>query len=275
MIVQDYKKKEGLKIIKRVLTIAGSDSGGGAGIQADLKAFENIGVYGMSAITAITAQNTLGVQGIHQLPPEFVAAQIDSILIDIGVDSVKVGMLGSSKVVEVVAEKLEYYKVAKVVIDPVIVATSGDLLLEREAVQFIRDKLIPKAYIITPNCHEAEILTGMKVYNEPDLQNSAKKLYDMGAAGVLIKGGHFESVAATDIFYDGREYYRFTRERVETKNTHGTGCTLSSALAAYLCFDNDPIKAIEKAKEYVYKRIKHAKNNNIGNGYGPICLPGM
>lgn len=263
-----------MEIIKRVLTIAGSDSGGGAGIQADLKAFENIGVYGMSAITAVTAQNTLGVQGIHQLPPEFVAIQIDSVMTDIGADSVKVGMLGSSEVVELVADKLKYYNVAKAVIDPVIVATSGDLLLENEAVQVIRERLIPNAYIVTPNRHEAEILTGVKINNELDLQNSAKTLYNMGAAGVLIKGGHFESAGATDIFYDGREFYRFTRKRVETKNTHGTGCTLSSAIAAYLCFNTEPVKAIENAKEYVYARIKHAKNNIIGKGYGPICLPG-
>lgn len=229
----------------------------------------------MCAVTAVTAQNTLGVQGIHQLPSEFVAAQIDSVMLDIGADSVKVGMLGSSEVVEVVADKLSYYKVAKAVIDPVIVATSGDLLLQKEAVQVIRDKLIPNAYMITPNRQEAEILTGVQIYNESDLLNSAKTLYNMGAAAVLIKGGHFESELATDIFYDGREFYRFARARVETKNTHGTGCTLSSAIAAYLCFTSDPVKAIEKAKQYVYQRIMYAKDNNIGKGYGPICLPSI
>jgi hydroxymethylpyrimidine kinase/phosphomethylpyrimidine kinase len=255
------------------LTIAGSDSGGGAGIQADLKAFENIGVYGMSAVTAITAQNTLGVQGIHQLPPEFVAAQIDSVMSDIGADSVKVGMLGSSEVVAVVAEKLSWYKVARAVIDPVIVATSGDLLLQAEAVQVIRDKLVRCAYIITPNRHEAEVLTGIKINNETDLRESARALYEMGAAGVLIKGGHFESQQATDIFYTGKDFYSFSLERVETQNTHGTGCTLSSAIAAHLCFGAEPLTAVEQAKAYVHRRIERAKGITIGKGYGPICLP--
>jgi hydroxymethylpyrimidine kinase/phosphomethylpyrimidine kinase len=256
------------------LTIAGSDSGGGAGIQADLKAFENIGVFGMSALTAITAQNTLGVQGIHQLPPEFVAAQIDSVMTDIGADSVKVGMLGSPEVVEVVADRLKAYRVARAVIDPVMVATTGALLLQEDAVSAIRDKLVPCACIITPNLYEAEVLAGMKINSESDLRRAARAIHDMGAAGVLIKGGHFVSEEAADFFYNGGEFHRFSRGRVATKNTHGTGCTLSSAIAAYLCFDADPLAAIEKAKEYVYRKIELAGAGSVGKGYGPVCIPG-
>ncbi|MFZ5435462.1 MAG: bifunctional hydroxymethylpyrimidine kinase/phosphomethylpyrimidine kinase [Bacillota bacterium] len=264
----------GIDIIKRALTIAGSDSGGGAGIQADIKAFENIGVFGMSVITALTAQNTLGVQGIHQVPAEFVAAQIDSVMTDIGADSVKVGMLGSLGVVKVVADRLRYYRVDRAVIDPVMVAATGALLLQEEAVSAIRDELMPCAYIITPNLYEAEVLTGIKIKEEDDMRESARILCGMGAAGALIKGGHFESQEAVDIFYDGREFHRLSRERVKTKNTHGTGCTLSSAIAAYLCFETDPVRAIELAKEYVYRRIKQAGAGSVGKGYGPVCIPG-
>jgi hydroxymethylpyrimidine kinase/phosphomethylpyrimidine kinase len=261
-------------MIKRALTIAGSDSGGGAGIQADLKAFENIGVFGMSALTAITAQNTLGVQGIYQLPPEFVAAQIDAVMTDIGADSVKVGMLGSSGVVEVVADRLNFYRVARAVIDPVMVATTGALLLQEEAVAAIREKLVPCAFIVTPNLYEAEVLAGMKIKSEEDLRRAARIIHGMGAAGVLIKGGHARSEQASDTFFDGSEIHRFSRERVDTKNTHGTGCTLSSAIAAYLCFDKDPLAAIAKAKEYVHRKIRLAAAAGLGAGHGPVSIPG-
>ena len=261
-------------MVKRALTIAGSDSGGGAGIQADLKSFENIGVFGMSALTAITAQNTLGVQVIHQLPPEFVAAQIDSVMTDIGADSAKVGMLGSSGVVEAVADRLKFYRVAKAVIDPVMVATTGSLLLQEDAVTVIRGKLVPCAFIVTPNLYEAEVLADMKIKSEEDLQKAARTIRGMGAAGVLIKGGHAQSEQAVDTFFDGKEFYCFSRERVATKNTHGTGCTLSSAIAAYLCFEEDPLSAIAKAKEYVYRKIKLAAAAGLGTGHGPVSIPG-
>lgn len=260
-------------MIKKTLTIAGSDSGGGAGIQADLKTFENIGVFGMSVITAVTAQNTLEVCGIHQLPAEFVAAQMDSVLTDIGTDTVKTGMLGCPEVVECVAGRLKHYNISKVIVDPVIFATSGNLLLEKEALQTVRDKLLPCSFILTPNRYEAEVLTGIKINCEDDVKKAARILNEMGAPGVLIKGGHFGSNEAVDFFYDGKNLHKFISDRLDTKNTHGTGCTLSSAIAAYLCYDMDTLKAIEKAKNYVYQKIKYATFLGIGRGCGPICLP--
>jgi len=154
------------------------------------------------------------------------------------------------------------------------VATSGALLLQQDAVQAIRDQLVPCATIITPNLYEAEVLAGLKIKNQADLREAARLIYNMGAEGVLIKGGHFESREAADIFYDGREFHLFSRERVNTKNTHGTGCTLSSAIAAYLCFEDDPLAAVARAKEYVYQKIVQAAAANVGNGHGPVCLPG-
>ncbi len=261
-------------VIKRVLTIAGSDSGGGAGIQADLKALENIGVFGMSALTAVTAQNTMGVTAIHQLPPEFVAAQIDAVMTDIGADSVKVGMLGSQEVVALVADRLKAYQVARAVIDPVMVATTGALLLREDAVSAVREKLAPCAFVITPNLYEAEVMAGMKIKDENDLQRAARVIHDMGAAGVLIKGGHFRQETADDWFFDGRRHHCFSRERVNTKNTHGTGCTLSSAIAAYLCFEEDTLTAIARAKDYVHRKIRLAAAASLGKGHGPVCVPG-
>lgn len=260
-------------MVERVLTIAGSDSGGGAGIQADLKCFESIGVYGMSAITAVTAQNTQGVKGIHQLPAEFVKLQIDAVMEDIGADAIKIGMLGSTEVVEVVAKRLDHYAVKNIVLDPVIVATSGDLLLEEKAIEIIIQSLFPLCKIVTPNRHEAEVLSGIKINNLESMEEAAQRLFDMGAAGVLIKGGHFESSKAIDIYYNGQEFFEFVKERIETKNTHGTGCTLSSAIAAYLCLGNEPVEAISAAKSYVHERLINAKDTNLGKGHGPICLP--
>ena len=279
-------------MIKRGLTIAGSDSGGGAGIQADLKTFADIGIYGMSTITAVTAQNTVGVQGIHQLPADFVAMQIDSVMSDLGADGIKVGMLGSAEVVATVAERLEFYNLEIVVIDPVIVATSGDLLLEKEAVETIKNKLIPQATIITPNRHEAEVLVGRKIKDKADLHYAARSLSAMGAKGVLIKGGHLDFARketrgqgcspypsrdldgkVVDVFYDGQKYYEFSKEKIETENTHGTGCTLSSALMAYLCTGMATLTALAAAKDYVHEKIKFAQENSLGKGAGPICLP--
>lgn len=260
-------------MIKRALTIAGSDSGGGAGIQTDLKTFENIGVFGMSAITAITAQNTLGVKEIHHIPAAMVAAQIDLVISDIGVDSVKIGMLSNAEIAEIVAVQLINHNVEKLVLDPVMVATSGDLLLEEGAIDTIKAKLFPLASIITPNKFEGELLANMKITNRETARQAAKKAYRLGPKGVLLKGGHLKEQAAVDIFYDGIEFYEFIKPRLKTKNTHGTGCTLAAAIAAYLCFDLSPAEAIAKAKDYVWERIKRAQQQSVGTGSGPICLP--
>ncbi|HHY60294.1 MAG TPA: bifunctional hydroxymethylpyrimidine kinase/phosphomethylpyrimidine kinase [Clostridia bacterium] len=260
-------------MIKKALTIAGSDSGGGAGIQTDLKTFENIGVFGMSAITAITAQNTLGVTAVHYLPTQMVAAQLDAVLSDIGTDAVKTGMLGNAEIAAVVAEKLREYRLEKVVVDPVMVATSGDLLLEERAVDVVKEKLLPLAFIVTPNKYEAEILAGMKIAGPADAREAARRLHGMGAKGVLLKGGHFQGNSAVDLYYDGQAFHELAKPKVETRNQHGTGCTLAAAIAAYLCFDLPPLTAIAKAKDYVWQRLQYASRHQVGAGSGPICLP--
>lgn len=260
-------------MIKKALTIAGSDSGGGAGIQTDLKTFENIGVFGMSAITAVTAQNTLGVQEIHYVPANVVAAQIDSVLSDLGADCVKIGMLGNAEIAAAVASRLIEHQVNKVVLDPVMVATSGDLLLEENAVDIVKEKLIPLCSIITPNKYEGELLAGMKITGRDTARQAAMKIHRLGAKGVLLKGGHFPGDTAVDLYFDGTGFYEFTKPRIETNNSHGTGCTLAAAIAAYLCFALPSVEAIAKAKDYVWQRLKKASRHRLGAGSGPICLP--
>ncbi len=260
-------------MIKKVLTIAGSDSGGGAGIQADLKAFENMGVFGMSVITAVTAQNTRGVTGVYQLPAEFVAKQIDAVISDLGADAVKIGMLGSAQVVKIVAEKINYYRLENVVLDPVIVSTSGDKLLEDEAIRFLKKHLIPCARIITPNRHETEILSGLDLAVEENYREAARIIYGLGPGGVLVKGGDLASRKATDLYYDGEEFHSFSVEKINTTHTHGTGCTLSSVMAACLARGMSPVSAIKTAKQYVYRKIKMAHQNPLGHGNSPISLP--
>lgn len=208
--------------VAKAMTIAGSDSGGGAGIQADLKAFAAFGVYGTSALTAITAQNTLGVTAVHEIPPDIVAAQIDAIMRDIGADAVKTGMLASSAIIEAVADRLAAHGVTRLVVDPVMVAKSGDRLLRPEAVRALRERLIPMAEILTPNLPEAEVLVGRKLEGDDEIRRAAREIQALGARHVVMKGGHREG-EAVDLLFDGREFREYRAERVPTPHTHGTG----------------------------------------------------
>ena len=229
----------------RVLTIAGSDSGGGAGIQADIKAISAMGCYAASAITAITVQNTLGVQAVHPVPLDILQGQIEAVLSDIGADAVKIGMLHSAEVVELVADMLEKYSIANVVLDPVMVSTSGHRLIEEDAVAVIKTRLMPLARVITPNLPEAEILAGCSISGEEDFDAVARRLSDNGAVSVLLKAGHLENDELVDYFYNAEEdsMTRLPSRRVHTMNTHGTGCTLSSAFAAALAKGEDLTQA--------------------------------
>lgn len=251
----------------KALTIAGSDSGGGAGIEADLKTFAALRVYGTCVITSVTAQNTLGVQGAFDLPPEFVGRQLDSVLSDIGAGAVKTGMLANSGIIEVVAAKVREYGIKKLVIDPVMVAKSGDLLLARDACQALKEKLLPLALVITPNLDEARVLTGREISNEDAMAAAARDLHDLGAPYVVIKGGHLTG-AATDILFDGKEIRTFTTPRLDNRHTHGTGCTFSAALAAFLARGQGVPEAVAGAKDYIIRSIRQARA--IGHGYGPV-----
>lgn len=208
--------------VAKAMTIAGSDSGGGAGIQADLKAFAAFGVYGTSALTAITAQNTLGVTAVHEIPPDIVAAQIDAIMRDIGADAVKTGMLASSAIIDAVADRLAAHGVTRLVVDPVMVAKSGDRLLRPEALRALRERLIPMAEVLTPNIPEAEVLVGRKLEREEEIRRAAREIHALGARHVVMKGGHREG-EAVDLLFDGREFREYRSERVPTPHTHGTG----------------------------------------------------
>ncbi|MBN2398481.1 MAG: bifunctional hydroxymethylpyrimidine kinase/phosphomethylpyrimidine kinase [Deltaproteobacteria bacterium] len=252
--------------IARVLTIAGSDSGGGAGIQADLKTITALGGFGMSVITALTAQNTLGVHGIHEVPPAFIEKQFDAVATDIGVDAAKTGMLSSSEIMEIVAKKIEQYGIKKLVVDPVMVAKGGAMLIRREAKQTLIDRLLPLACVITPNIPEAEELTGMKIATVDEMQGAAQAIHRMGAQNVFLKGGHLPG-DALDILYDGSAFHRFVSERIDTKNTHGTGCTTSAAIATGLAQGMDVYEAVGRAKEYITAAIRSALP--IGGGHGP------
>eukprot|EP00930_Biecheleria_cincta_P026490 TRINITY_DN18668_c0_g1_i3.p1 TRINITY_DN18668_c0_g1~~TRINITY_DN18668_c0_g1_i3.p1 ORF type:complete len:273 (-),score=59.72 TRINITY_DN18668_c0_g1_i3:56-874(-) len=230
----------------RLLTIAGSDSGGGAGIQADLKTFAALKTFGMSVLTALTAQNTQGVQGVHMLPASFVGEQLDSVLGDLGADAIKTGMLGTKEIVEVTAAKVKEYRVATVIVDPVMVSTSGHALLQPDAVETYKTELFPLATVITPNIKEAQHLLGFDVRTMEDMKKAAVALHKMGPKWVLVKGGdkHGEqedATSATDVLFDGQNFYILRAPRVNTKNLHGTGCTFASALASYLAKDLGPI----------------------------------
>lgn len=256
-------------MVARALTIAGSDSGGGAGIQADLKTFTALGVYGMSVVTSITAQNTLGVSGIYDLPPEFVKSQLIAVLSDIGVDAVKTGMLSTTEIIEVVCQSLREYSVKRLVVDPVMRAKSGDRLLKPEAERALRSSLFPLAMLVTPNIPEAEALTGRQISTIEDMKECARIILDDGPQAVLVKGGHHEGIpAAIDILFDGRNFYAFVSPRIVTKNTHGTGCTFSAAIAAYLSRGEDLLEAVSQAKAYVTEAIRHSFS--LGNGHGPL-----
>ena len=256
--------------MKKVLTIAGSDSGGGAGIQADLKTFSARGVYGMSAITALTAQNTMGIQGVYEIDPSFVGKQIDSVMSDIGADAWKIGMLVNANIIRVVAERARKYNIELLVIDPVMIAKGGDPLLEPEAIKALILELIPLAFVITPNLHEAYTLTDVTIENIVDAKEAARKIYNMGAKNVIIKGGHMPiEEKSIDLLYDGRTFIEFHAPRINTKNTHGTGCTFASAIAAELAKGSDIKKAVHIAKAYLTAAIQMADDQNIGQGHGP------
>ena len=257
----------GSESIPRAMSIAGSDSGGGAGIQADLKTFAALGVYGSSVITAVTAQNTVGVTGVHELPVEMVAAQIEAVLSDIGADAVKTGMLASTDIIETVARELTHFRVDRLVVDPVMVAKSGDRLLRDDAVDSLRHSLVPLASVLTPNIPEAETMAEMEIGSRDDMRRAAERLVGMGARAVVVKGGHMPG-DPVDLFYDGREFREFTAPRIETRNTHGTGCTFASAIAASLAKGMDVADAVAAAKEYVTKAIQHSFD--VGQGHGPL-----
>jgi hydroxymethylpyrimidine/phosphomethylpyrimidine kinase len=256
-----------MKAIRKALTIAGSDSGAGAGIQADLKTFAALGVYGTSAITAITAQNTVGVTQVLALNPNLVAAQIDAVVSDIGADAVKTGMLANAAIIETVARKIRQHRLENVVVDPVMVATSGDLLIKKSAVAALRARLIPMATVVTPNLPEAEELTGMQLRTSAEIEEAAKRIVKMGARTVVIKGGHRKG-PAVDLFYDGKEFTALNAPRIRTKNTHGTGCTFSAAIAAYLAKGEKIEGAVALAKTYITQAIRHGFA--VGAGHSPV-----
>ena len=253
--------------IRKALTIAGSDSGAGAGIQADLKTFAAHGVYGTSAITAITAQNTIGVTAVLAVNVKLVGAQIDAIIADIGAHAVKTGMLANAAIIDLVANKIRQHRLKNIVVDPVMVATSGDLLIEKSAVAALRSKLVPLAGVVTPNIPEAEVLTGMKLRSADEIREAAKRIVQMGAKTVLIKGGHLKG-PAMDIFYDGKNFTALKAPRIRTKNTHGTGCTLSAAIAANLAKGQQIETAVTNAKRYITDALRHSYR--IGAGHSPV-----
>ena len=253
----------------KALTIAGSDSGGGAGIQADLKTFAAFNVYGMSAITSVTAQNTVGVTAIYDITPEIVGRQIEAIMEDISVNAAKTGMLSNSNIIETVADKIEKYHLEKLVADPVMVAKGGTPLLEEEAETTLIRKLLPLVYIVTPNIFEAEIISGIRIRSIKEAEKAATLIYEKGPKNVLVKGGHLSTKKAIDILFDGNEYHYYESERIDTKNTHGTGCTLSAAITAGLAKGFDVRQAIEIAKDYINRAIRDAPSN-IGKGHGPL-----
>lgn len=261
-----------LKTYCRVLTIAGSDSGGGAGIQADLKTFAANGCYGMSVITALTAQNTQGVTGIHPVPVEFVASQLDAVLSDIGADAVKIGMLYSPELIDTVARKLKEFRVGRIVLDPVMVAQSGDKLLRDDAVAALKAQLIPLAEILTPNLPEAAVLLGRPVRGADDMADAAVELAQLGCPNVLLKGGHLEAGDCDDLLFlgEGRQVVRLPDERVVTRNNHGTGCTLSSATASHLARGVGVEEAVRCAKAYISAAIRAGAGYVIGRGHGPV-----
>ncbi|WP_236354848.1 bifunctional hydroxymethylpyrimidine kinase/phosphomethylpyrimidine kinase [Konateibacter massiliensis] len=253
--------------MKKVLSIAGSDCSGGAGIQADLKTMTAMNVYGMSVITALTAQNTTGVYGIAETPKEFVAKQIDCIFTDIIPDAVKIGMVSGKELVEVIADKLTEYEAKFIVLDPVMVSTSGSRLLEEEAAQALMKKLIPCAYMITPNIPEAEVLSGLSIRSAADMINAAKEIAKAYQGAILIKGGHGQQ-DANDLLYMQGEIAWFEGKKIDTKNTHGTGCTLSSAIACGLAKGYSLEKSVREAKEYISGAL--GAGLQVGKGNGPL-----
>ena len=257
----------GVTEVPRAMTIAGSDSGGGAGIQADLKTFAALGVYGTSVVTAITAQNTVGVSGVHAVPVDMVAAQIEAVITDVGADAVKTGMLASSAIIETVARELSHFRVDRLVVDPVMVAKSGDRLLREDAVDAMKASLLPLATVVTPNVPEAETLADMKIGSGDDARRAAERILSLGAKSVVVKGGHLPG-EPVDLFYDGSRFLEFPGKRIQTTSTHGTGCTFASAVAAGLAKGLDLADAVARAKEYVTEAMERAFP--VGKGHGPL-----
>jgi hydroxymethylpyrimidine/phosphomethylpyrimidine kinase len=252
--------------LKKALTIAGSDCSGGAGIQADLKTFSAHGVYGMSVIVSVVAENTCRVIDIQDISADMIKKQLDAVFEDIAADAVKIGMLSGRDCMEAVADKLKEYAPANVVIDPVMIAKGGCALMQQNSISYFKSELIPLADILTPNIPEAEAITGLEISTISDMKRAAEEIYFMGAKSVLVKGGHLIG-DAEDILFDGNSYYSFTTKRINTKNTHGTGCTFSSAIASNLALGIERLNAVEKAKEYVTMAIEHSLD--IGKGHGP------
>ena len=264
--------KNEIKTYRRALTIAGSDPSGGAGLQADLKTFSALGCYGMSAVVAVVDENTVGVTGVHPVPVDFGRGQIVSCLDDIGADAIKIGMLHSSELIVAVRDTLARYDIKNIVLDPVMVATSGDPLLRSDAVVTLSDVLIPEVRVITPNIPEAEILIGDKITSQADLPDIAKTLSRDRKVSVLLKAGHLSDDELVDVFYNAEtdEIVRLASKRVRTCNTHGTGCTLSSAMAAFLAKGYSLNDAARGAKDYISKAIESGACYKIGHGHGPV-----
>ncbi|OAN11452.1 hydroxymethylpyrimidine/phosphomethylpyrimidine kinase [Photobacterium jeanii] len=254
------------------LTIAGSDSGGGAGIQADIKAISATGGYACSVITALTAQNTLGVSGILSIPTDFVEQQLDAVFTDMDVKAVKIGMLSDSNIIKAVAAKLKQYQPKHLVIDPVMVATSGDLLLQQDAIETLKAELLPLANVITPNLPEAAALLDCAIpQSQQEMDNLIDELRALNTKNVLLKGGHLESSdTSTDLLITADDVFRFSTQRIQTQNTHGTGCTLSAAIASFLAQGYPLVEAVTHAKGYISHAIYHADELEIGSGHGPV-----
>lgn len=252
--------------IPRALTIAGSDSGGGAGIQADLKTFSALDVYGMTAVTALTAQNTLGIEGIHEVPAQFVVQQIDSVVADIGVNAVKTGMLLNASIVEAVADRVKAHHLYTLVVDPVLASSSGTPLLHPDGLKSLKDCLLPRAHVVTPNLAEASLLTGRTVTRREEMYDAAKAIQDMGPRYVVITGGHLEG-EPMDLLYTVHDFIEFGGERMDTTDTHGTGCIFSAALTAYLARGLTVPEAVGEAKLFVLHAIQNGLR--IGSGHGP------
>jgi hydroxymethylpyrimidine/phosphomethylpyrimidine kinase len=258
-----------IRHLGRALTIAGSDSGGCAGIQADLKTFAALQVHGMSAITSVTAQNTRGVRRVLDLPEEEIASQIEAVVEDIGVDAAKTGMLSTPGIIRIVSSKIKEYGIDRLVVDPVMVSTSGDLLMQEHAVETLVKKLLPLAITVTPNVSEAEILTGKSLRTMEELERAAKQIYRMGPKSVIIKGGHLKDPGQSpDLLFDGKDFHLLPGERIPTANTHGSGCTFSAAVAAYLARGQSIVDAASSAKKYVQGAIWHSLS--LGHGSGPL-----
>ncbi len=258
-------------MIPNVLTIAGSDPGGGAGIQADLKTFSALGVFGTTVLTALTAQNTRGVTGIHAVPISFIGQQIDTLFEDLSIDAVKIGMVGTVEVAVIIADRLKAHRAKNIVLDPVMVAKGGASLIDEHAVEALKEHLIPMARIITPNLPEGARLAGRPTpASAGEMESLVVRLHGLGPKYVLLKGGHLSGRESIDLLFDGKQVLEFRAERIETRNTHGTGCTLSSALAAFLALGRTVEEAVREAKAYLTGAIRESHRLHVGHGHGPV-----